>query len=177
MTFVDTDIEGVFIVDADVFPDKRGAFTRVWMPDEFRARGLETEIAHSGMTFNHVRGTIRGLHYQDPPFSEMKFVRVTSGAVFDVAVDLRPESPTFCRWVGVELTAANHRALYIPKGCAHAYQTLTDNAEVLYMVSAPYSLEHARGARWDDPAFNIRWPLCAPAMILERDANYPDFLR
>ena len=177
MTFTETAIEGVLIVDADTFPDKRGAFVRIYMPNELRARGLDTEIAHCGMTVNHTKGTIRGLHYQDPPFSEVKFVRATAGSVFDVAVDLRPDSPTYCQWVGVELSATNRRALYIPKGCAHAYQTLTDHAEVLYMVSAPYSLEHARGARWDDPAFGIEWPLGKPAMIIERDANYPDYVR
>jgi len=177
MTFTKTAIEGVVIVDPDLFPDKRGAFVRMYMPNEMRERGLETEIAHCGLTVNHVRGTIRGLHYQSPPFSEAKFVRATRGIVFDVAVDLRPESSTFCQWVGVELSDANRRALYIPKGCAHAYQTLTDDAEVFYMVSAPYSPDHCRGVRWNDPAFGIEWPLGTPTMILDRDANYPDFVR
>jgi len=175
MTFTELAIPGVWQVDADVFSDNRGAFIRAWMPDEFAARGLETTIAQCSMATNNRRGTIRGLHYQSAPVEEVKVVRVVKGAIFDVAVDLRPDSPTFRRWVGVELSAENRRLLYLPKGMAHGYQTLTDDAEILYFVSAPYSPPHQQGVRWDDPAFAIAWPLGAPTLIHERDATYPDF--
>lgn len=175
MTFTELLIPGVWQVDADVFPDARGAFIRAWMPDEFASRGLETGIAQCSMATNHHRGTIRGLHYQSAPHEEVKVVRVVRGAIFDVAVDLRPDSPTFRRWVGVELSAGNRRLLYLPKGMAHGYQTLTDDTEILYFVSAPYSPPHQQGVRWNDPAFGIDWPLGAPTMIHDRDATYPDF--
>jgi dTDP-4-dehydrorhamnose 3,5-epimerase len=175
MTFAPLEIGGVWLVDADVFPDDRGAFARAWMPDEFRARGLDTAIAQCSLTSNHRRGTLRGLHYQAAPFDEVKLIRAVRGAIFDVAVDLRPESPTYRRWTGVELSAANRRALYIPRGVAHGYQTLTDDAEILYFVSAPYAPDHQRGVRWNDPAFGIAWPLGTPTVIHPRDAGYPDY--
>jgi len=175
MTFQETSLPGVWIVDSDVFPDDRGTFVRAWIPDEFSARGLETGIAQCSLSSNHRRGTIRGMHYQAPPFEEVKVIRAVRGTVFDVAVDLRPGSPTFCRWVGVELSAANRRLLYIPQGFAHGYQTLSDDTELLYFVSAPYVPEHQRGVRWNDPALAIDWPLGSPSVIHERDATYPDF--
>lgn len=177
MKFTRTSIDGVLIVDADVFADDRGSFTRAWMPEEFEAQGLETRIAQCSMAFNKKRGTLRGMHYQAPPFQEVKVVRAVAGAIFDVAVDLRPSSPTYCRWVGVELTADNRRSLYIGPGLAHGYQTLTDCAEVFYLVSSPYSPPHQRGVRWNDPTFGIEWPLGPPAIIHERDASYQDFSR
>lgn len=174
MTLTETELAGVWLIDADVFPDARGSFIRAWLPEEFQARGLETTIAQCSMATNHRRGTIRGMHYQAAPFEEVKVVRAVCGAIFDVAVDLRPDSPTFRRWIGAELSAANRRSLYLPGGVAHGYQTLTDNAEVLYFVSAPYAPSHAGGVRWNDPAFAIAWPLGAPTMINDRDASYPD---
>jgi dTDP-4-dehydrorhamnose 3,5-epimerase len=175
MTVHETRIPGVLVIDPDVFPDERGAFVRAWLPDEFAARGLETGIAQASVAVNRTRGTIRGLHYQTPPCEEVKLVRVTRGAIYDIAVDLRRESPTFLQWVGVELAQGTHRMLYVPRGCAHGYQTLTDDAEVLYFVSAPYSPGHQAGVRWNDPLFAIDWPLGAPAMIHQRDASYPDY--
>ena len=177
MRFTPTSIDGVVIVDADVFADDRGAFIRTWMPEEFQAHGLDTRIAQCSMAFNKKRGTIRGLHYQESPFQEVKVVRAVAGAIFDVAVDLRRDSPTFCQWIGVELTSHNRRSLYIAPGLAHGYQTLTDDAEVFYLVSAPYSPPHQRGVRWNDAAFGIKWPLGTPSIIHERDATYRDFSR
>jgi len=173
MEFTSTELAGVFIVRPDVFEDDRGVFAIAWKPEEFAARGLETRIAQASSALTRVRGSIRGLHYQAAPFEEAKVVRVTQGAIFDVAVDLRSDSPTYLRWVGCELSAANRTIMYLPPGCAHGYQTLTDDAEVFYFVSAPYSPPHQRGARWDDPAFAIDWPLGAPTRIHERDASYP----
>jgi dTDP-4-dehydrorhamnose 3,5-epimerase len=174
MRFTETKLPGVLLVDCDVFPDARGLLARAWAPDEFRARGLETHIAQSNLSFNHRRGTLRGMHYQAPPFQEVKQVRTIRGAVLDVVIDLRPDSPTFRQWVGVELSADNRQMLYIPRGFAHGYQTLTDAAEVMYFVSAPYSPPHQRGVRWNDPAFGIDWPQ-EPTAIHERDATFPDF--
>jgi dTDP-4-dehydrorhamnose 3,5-epimerase len=175
VVFTELSVPGVWLVHADVFPDDRGSFIRAWMPEEFASRGLETGIAQCSMATNHRRGTIRGMHYQTAPHEEVKLVRVVRGAIFDVAVDLRPDSPTYRQWVGAELTADNRHALYLPKGMAHGYQTLTDDVEVLYFVSTPYAPAHARGVRWNDAAFGIDWPLGAPTLIHDRDATYPDF--
>jgi dTDP-4-dehydrorhamnose 3,5-epimerase len=174
MTFTETRLPGVWLIDADLFPDHRGAFVLTWTPEPFEARGLDTRIAQVGIAVNIRRGTIRGLHYQRPPLDEAKQIRAVRGAIFDVAVDLRPDSPTFCRWVGVTLTADNRRMLYLPPGFAHGYQTLEDSTEVLYSVSKPYSRAHQEGVRWDDPAFGIEWPLGSPSVINDRDATYPD---
>ena len=176
MKFTSTAISGVWIVTPDIFEDERGVFVRAWMPDEFAERGLETRISQGSMALTRDRGTIRGMHYQAAPFEEAKVIRAVRGGVFDVAVDLRPDSPTFLQWVGTELTAENRRVMYVPPGCAHGYQTLVDDTEVFYFVSAPYSPPHQRGVRWNDPAFNIEWPLGAPSRIHERDSSYPDFV-
>ena len=177
MTLTETALAGVWLIDADVFPDERGSFIRAWMPEEMAARGLDTAIAQCSMAASHRRGTIRGMHFQTAPFEETKFIRTVCGSIFDVAVDLRPDSPTFRKWVGYELSAKNRRAMYLSPGIAHGYQTLSDDTEVLYFVSAPYSPSHAAGVRWDDPAFGIVWPLGAPSIISDRDARYPDFQR
>ncbi|HXT71675.1 MAG TPA: dTDP-4-dehydrorhamnose 3,5-epimerase [Vicinamibacterales bacterium] len=173
MKFIETAIPGVFIIDSVAFDDDRGTFVPAWLPDEFTARGLSTNIAQASLVRTHRRGTIRGVHFQADPFAEAKTIRVIRGAVFDVAVDLRPDSPTYRRWVGCELSDANRRMLYLPVGCAHGYQTLVDDTDVLYFVSAPYSPPHQRGVRWNDPALGIQWPLGPPTSINERDATYP----
>jgi dTDP-4-dehydrorhamnose 3,5-epimerase len=175
MHFTETRIAGVVLVDADVFEDQRGLFAVAWRPDEFAAHGLETGIAQGSLALTRRRGSIRGMHYQAAPFEEAKVIRVVRGAVFDVAVDLRRDSPTYLQWVGAELTADNRRGMYIPPGCAHGYQTLADDTEVFYFVSAAYSPPHQRGVRWNDPAFGVQWPLGDPTAIHERDATYPDF--
>ena len=177
MTFTDTEIPGVVLVDPDVFQDERGAFVVVWLAEDFKARGLETRLVQASGALTRQRGSIRGLHYQAAPFEEAKVVRVTRGAIFDVAVDVRPDSPTYLRWVGHELSADNRRIMYVPPGCAHGYQTLAPDTEVFYFVSAEYSPPHQRGVRWNDPAFNIDWPLGPPTCINDRDASYPDLER
>ncbi|MEZ5319952.1 MAG: dTDP-4-dehydrorhamnose 3,5-epimerase [Vicinamibacterales bacterium] len=177
MQFAETPIPGVWIVDGPAFADERGSLFPAWVQSDFAARGLETGIAQVTMATNHQRSTLRGLHYQASPMEEVKVIRAVRGAVYDVVVDLRPDSPTFCRWTGVELSADNRRMLYVPRGFAHGYQTLTDDTEIVYLVSTPYSPGHQRGVRWDDPAFGIAWPLGAPAVIHPRDAAYPDFRR
>ena len=177
MKFIEQKIAGLVVVESDVFPDARGSLTRAWVPQEFRDHGLSVDVTQGLMAFNHRRGTVRGMHYQTAPFGEHKATRVTRGAVFDVAVDLRPESPTYCQWFGIELSADNRRLLYIPPGFAHGYQTLADDTELFYMVSGEYSPAHQRGVRYNDPAFGISWPLGAPTVIHERDAAYPDFVR
>jgi len=175
--FIRQPLGGLVVVESDVFTDARGSLTRAWIPGEFAAHGLSVDVAQCLMAFNHQRGTIRGMHYQAEPFCEHKTVRVTRGAVFDVAVDLRPDSPTYCQWSGAELSADNRRMLYIPPGFAHGYQTLADDTELLYLVSSEYSPAHQRGVRYNDPAFGIRWPLGEPSVVHERDAAYPDFVR
>ena len=175
MQIHDTTIPGVRLIDADVFPDERGAFVRTWAAAEFEAHGLDTQVTQASLATNRRRGTIRGLHYQTAPFEEVKVIRAVRGVVWDVALDLRADSPTFGQWFGIELGEDNHRLLYIPRGVAHGYQTLTDHADVFYFVSAPYSPAHQRGVRWDDPAFGIAWPLGPPAALSARDAAFPDF--
>jgi len=175
MIFTETAIAGVFIVEPKLFPDERGTFVRTWAPDEFAARGLETTIAQISVASNLERGTIRGLHYQRAPVAQAKLVRASRGAAFDVAVDMRADSRTFLKWIGVELSSQNRRMLYLPTGCAHGYQTLVDDTEIAYLISAPYSPPHEEGVRWDDPALAIAWPLGAPTRISARDAAFPDF--
>src|SRR5437764_7827878 len=158
MIFRDTALAGVHIIDAEPIADARGFFARLWSAGEFAARQLVTRFDHVSVSVNHAAGTLRGMHYQAPPFAETKLIRCVRGAIFDVAVDLRPQSPTFRKWVGVELAADNRRAFYIPAGCAHGFQTLTADAEVLYMIDAPYSAEHGRRLPWNDPAVAIAPP-------------------
>ena len=176
MIFTKTNIADVLVITPDVFEDERGHFVRAWMPDEFAAQGLDTRIAQGSLAMTRQRGTIRGMHFQAAPFGEAKVVRAVRGAIFDVAVDLRPDSPTFMQWTGHELSAENRQIMYVPQGCAHGYQTLVDDTEVFYFVSAPYSPPHQRGVRWNDPAFGITWPMGAPTSIHDRDASYPDFV-
>ena len=174
MIFKATALEGVFVLEPERHEDERGFFARTWDPDELRAHGLDTEIAQGSVSFNHRRGTLRGLHYQVAPFEEAKLVRVTRGAVFDVVVDVRPGSPTRGQHVAVRLTAEEGNQIYIPPGCAHGFQTLADASEVSYLISARYSPEHARGFRFDDPALAIPWP--EPVTVISaRDRALPPF--
>ncbi len=174
MIVKETHLPGVYILEARRSEDHRGSFARLWEPGELSARGLQAELAHVSVSSNRRKGTLRGLHYQITPMAETKIVRCTRGAAFDVAVDLRPGSPTFTRWVSVELTPENAQALYIPEGVAHGFQTLADDTDVLYFISQEHSPDHARGVRWDDPAFNIAWPADDRTMN-DRDRTYPDF--
>ena len=177
MKFTETEIPGVVLIDPDVFEDERGAFVVTWLAEAFEAHGLDTRLVQASCALTHEQGSIRGLHYQAAPFEEAKVIRATQGAIFDVAVDLRPGSPTYRRWVGAELSAANRRLMYVAPGCAHGYQTLAPETEVFYFVSAAYSPPHQRGVRWNDPAFGIVWPLGPPTRINARDASYPDLER
>jgi dTDP-4-dehydrorhamnose 3,5-epimerase len=174
MLFTETEIRGAFILDAEQIADERGFFARSWARDEFEAHGLKPDLAQCNLSYNHRKGTVRGMHWQAAPHAETKLVRCTQGGIYDVIVDLNPDSPTYLRWVGVELTAENRRALYIPEGCGHGFQTLDDATEVFYMITEYYTPAAARGMRWNDPAINVTWPL-AVTVISDRDAQYPDF--
>ena len=172
--FEDTEIHGVVVVDMERIGDDRGFFARSFCAREFADRGLCASFVQANVSFNRERGTLRGMHYQAEPKPEPKLVRCTRGAIFDVVIDLRADSLSFHRWVGRELTADNRRAFYIPTGCAHGFVSLTDNAEVSYLMGEAYDPALARGVRWNDPAFAIDWPL-QPLLISDRDAGYPDF--
>jgi dTDP-4-dehydrorhamnose 3,5-epimerase len=171
--FVPTSLTGVYVIEQERHMDERGFFARTWCADEFAEHGLEPNLAQCSVSFNPHRGTLRGLHYQAPPFAEAKLVRCSRGALFDVAVDLRPDSPTFRKWVGSELTEENGRALYVPRGFAHGFLTLADATEVAYQISRPHAPEAARGIRWDDPFHGVAWPERV-RVIGSRDRDYPD---
>lgn len=174
MIFRGLALSGVFLVEPERREDERGWFARTWCRREFEAHGLCPRLVQCSTSFNRRRGTLRGLHYQAVPHAEAKLVRCTQGAIWDVALDLRPQSPTLHQHVGVELTARSGAALYIPEGFAHGFQTLQDDTEVLYQMSEFYAPAAARGIRYDDPKFNIRWPIADP-IILGRDRTYRDY--
>ena len=175
MIFAETEVPGVLAVELEKLGDERGFFARSFCAEEFARHGLAAAFVQVNISFNRRRGTLRGLHYQAEPKPEPKLVRCTRGAIFDVAVDLRPGTATYCRWTARELSAGNHRALYVPAGCAHGFITLEDDSEVCYLMGAAYDPELARGVRWNDPAFAIAWPL-QPSVISARDAGYADFV-
>ena len=172
MLFKETEIEGVHIVEQERIADERGFFARVWCEREFREHGLTPCTRQGSVGFTTTAGTIRGMHFQRSPYEEVKLVRCSAGAVFDVAVDLRPGSATYLGWIGVELTRENGRALYVPEGCAHGYQTLRDGAEVVYQMSHEYVPSASCGVRYDDPAVGVSWPL-EPTVIADKDKAWP----
>jgi dTDP-4-dehydrorhamnose 3,5-epimerase len=174
MQFESTAVAEVYLVRPDRFDDERGYFARTWGADEFEARGLSTRVVQRNLSFNTHTGTLRGMHYQRPPYAEVKLVSCLVGAIFDVAIDLRPDSPTYCRWVGAELRADSGAMLYVPEGCAHGYLTLEPRTTVEYLVSELYHPEAAGGVRWNDSHFGVRWP-AEPTLIAQRDRSYPDF--
>jgi dTDP-4-dehydrorhamnose 3,5-epimerase len=175
MKFVETRLTDAFIVDPERFEDERGYFARNWSQREFEAAGLETSFVECNVSFNRRTGTLRGMHYQEAPYEQVKLVRCTRGAIYDVIVDLRPASATFKQWLGVELTAANGRILYVPASFAHGFQTLADDTEVSYQMSSYFEPASGRGVRWNDPAFAIEWPETDQRIIISRDREYPDF--
>ncbi len=176
MIFTELEVEGAFVIDLEQKGDERGFFARAFCADEFAAHGLDPAVVQANISGNDRKGTVRGLHWQEPPEHEAKTVRAIAGSIFDVVVDVRRDSPTHGRWAGAELSAGNRRVLYVPGGCAHGYMTLTDGAEVLYLVSRAYAPGHERGARWDDPAFEIEWPdPGAPIVLSPKDASWPDY--
>lgn len=167
-------LSGVFRIDLQRHTDERGFFARSFCTDEMIEYGLVAEFPQSNVSFNSISGTLRGMHFRRPPFGEAKMVRCTSGSIFDVVIDLRPESETFCQFESITLSSQNRTALYVPPGFAHGFQTLENDTEILYFMGAKYNPEHETGVRWDDPAFAIKWPLPVSS-IIERDANYPSF--
>jgi dTDP-4-dehydrorhamnose 3,5-epimerase len=173
MKLTETPLAGAYIIEPEPVEDHRGWFARVFDRDTFAALGLCTDFPQHSLSFNIALGTLRGMHYQAEPHAEAKIVRCTAGAIHDVIVDLRQRSATFHRTFAVELSAANHRAVYVPHGCAHGYLTLTADTEVSYLISEPYVPELARGVRWNDPLFGIVWPF-EPKVLSERDAGFPD---
>jgi dTDP-4-dehydrorhamnose 3,5-epimerase len=174
MKFRETTIPGAWLIDLDRLQDERGYFARAWCNSELATHGLNAELSQANVGYSHLRGTIRGMHYQLEPMAEVKIVRCTRGAIYDVCLDLRPDSPTFCQWFAAELSAENSTMLYIPAGCAHGCQALVDGAEFFYFASQPFSRELSRGVRFDDAAFNIQWPQ-EPTVISAADRTWPDF--
>jgi dTDP-4-dehydrorhamnose 3,5-epimerase len=174
MIFLETALKGVFKIHMEPHVDDRGSFMRSWCRQEFEAHGLNPAVVQCNVSFNARKGTLRGIHYQGTPYAEGKLVRCTRGSIYDVAVDLRPGSPTFKRWIGVCLTAENRHMLYIPEGCGHGFLTLEDETEVFYQMSEFYASESGCGVRWNDPAFRIEWP-GEVRVISDRDRTYPDF--
>lgn len=173
MRFTATDIDGVVIVDLDVISDARGSFSRLHCPEDFAAAGHPFTPAQTSLSRNAKAHTLRGMHYEAAPHAEAKLVRATRGAIFDVAIDLRTDSPTYLRWTGAELSADNGRALLIGKGMAHGFITLEDDTDVLYQIDRIFEPGHGRGVRWNDPRFGVEWPV-TPLVISERDAAYPN---
>jgi dTDP-4-dehydrorhamnose 3,5-epimerase len=172
LKFLETPISGLYVVELEVLSDERGFFARSFCTREFQALGLESKVAQCNVSFNSKAGTLRGLHFQAPPHEEARLVRCTRGAIYDVAVDIRPDSRTHRKWHAVELTAENRRMMFIPRGFAHGFQTLMDGTEVFYLMSEFYHPESGRGLRWDDPAIAIAWPLGNP-IISDKDSAYP----
>jgi dTDP-4-dehydrorhamnose 3,5-epimerase len=172
MLFHETPLPGAFLLDVQEHHDERGFFARTFCRREFQAVGLNPDIAQCNLSFSRRKGTLRGMHWQVSPHQEAKLVSCLRGAIYDVIIDLREESPTYLQYFGVELSSSNHTSLYIPEGFAHGFQTLHDETEVFYQMSQFYSPEHQRGIRWDDPAFGIAWPP-AERIINERDRSYP----
>jgi len=176
MIFTETALKGAFLIEPERLHDDRGFFARTWCQKEFQAHGINTNVAQCNISYNKKKGTLRGMHYQSAPCEEARLVRCTAGAAYDVIIDLRPDSITFRNWVSAELTAENRKMLYIPEGFAHGFITLTDNTEFFYQMSEFYMPDYARGVRWDDPAFNIKWPIDV-VMISERDRQYGSFIQ
>lgn len=175
MKFTEAPLAGVWVIELDPIKDERGWFARTFDAADFAARRIEAPIVQCNASYNAHAGTLRGMHYQSAPHGECKLVRCTRGALYDVVVDLRPDSAAHRRWFGIELSAANGRALYVPVGLAHGFQTLEDETEILYMMGHEYVPEAARGVRWDDPTFGIEWPEATERTISERDSAYPDY--
>jgi len=173
--FVPTELPGAYVVELEEHADERGFFARIWCRDELAAHGLTAELAQCSLSRTAAAGTLRGLHFQRSPHTEAKLVRCTRGAIFDVIVDLRADSPTLGRWFGAELEETDGRAIYVPEGFAHGFQTLADDVDVVYMISTPYVPESAAGVRWDDPFFAIEWPPAAKRTLSDRDRSWPDF--
>lgn len=175
MIFTETKLKGAFIIEIERQEDERGFFARTWDQKKFEENGLNPKLVQCNISFNKKKGTLRGMHYQISPYEEAKLVRCTRGKIFDVIIDLRFKSETFKKWVGVELSAENHKMLYVPEDCAHGFQTLEDNTEVFYQMSEFYMPKYTRGVKWNDKAFGIRWP-ALPTIVSKKDSIYSSFL-
>lgn len=175
MIYTELELPGAHIIDLDPIEDDRGFFARAWSESELRERGLTDRTVQCNMSYNRRRGTLRGMHYQVEPHAEAKFVRCVRGSLYDVIADIRPDSPTYLNWMGMELTASNRQMLYVPEGFAHGFQTLEDDTEAFYQVSAPYVREAERGIRWNDAVLAIEWPHVDERTISKKDAEWPDF--
>ncbi|MCB0214382.1 MAG: dTDP-4-dehydrorhamnose 3,5-epimerase [Anaerolineae bacterium] len=174
MIFTETSLKDAYIIDIQKIEDQRGFFARGWCQNEFETNGLVPRVVQANISYNRYKGTLRGMHFQKTPYAETKMVRCIRGSLYDVIIDLRPDSSTFMQWLGVELTAENYRLLYVPEGFAHGFQTLVDNTEAYYMVSQFYTPQAEGGLRYNDPAFAIKWPLKIE-VISEKDSNWPDY--
>ena len=174
MLFTETKLKGAFLLELEKREDRRGFFARTFCQREFAAHGMNPDVVQCNIAYNKKKATLRGMHSQNAPFQEAKFIRCTKGAIYDVILDLRPGSPTFKQWISAELSEDNHKMLYVPEGFAHGYQTLTEVSEIIYQVSQSYAPESAGGVRYDDPAFSIKWPL-EVAVISDLDTSWPDF--
>jgi dTDP-4-dehydrorhamnose 3,5-epimerase len=174
MLFTEVGLKGAYLIGLEPIKDERGFFARSWCKREFEAHGLASRMAQANVSFNKDRGTLRGMHYQAVPYAEVKLVRCTRGAIYDVIIDLRPESETFGKWTGFELTADNYQLVYVPEGFAHGFETLEDSTEVTYQVSEFYNPRSEGGIRYNDPTFGIRWPE-AVQVISQKDLTWPDY--
>ncbi|WP_129631042.1 dTDP-4-dehydrorhamnose 3,5-epimerase [Candidatus Oscillochloris fontis] len=174
MYFTPTELNGAYIIDLQRFEDNRGFFACTWEANEFATQGLSSTVVQANLSYNRTKGTLRGMHFQHPPYAEVKIIRCVRGSIVDVIIDLRPDSESYKRWISVELSAENRRALYIPEGFGHGFQTLEDDTEVMYQVSQFYTPSAADGVRYDDPAFGITWPLPV-SEISPKDAAWPAF--
>ncbi|MGG4212055.1 dTDP-4-dehydrorhamnose 3,5-epimerase [Paenibacillus peoriae] len=172
MRFIETELSGAFLIEPELLIDSRGHFARTWCQEEFKSHGLECEFVQCNVSYNRRKGTLRGLHYQASPYEEIKLVRCTKGSIYDVIVDLRSDSPTFKQWFGIELSEKNYKMLYIPKGLAHGFQTLSDDTEVFYQMGQVYNEEYARGVRWNDSELDITWPQIDERIISKKDLGY-----
>jgi len=171
MKFIETQLKGAYIIELEKLQDERGYFARTWCQREFQENRLDAALVQCNVSYNPKRGTLRGMHYQDPPYAETKLVRCTRGAIYDVIVDLRPDSRTYLQWISFELTPDNGRMMYVPKGFAHGFQTLEDHSMVFYQVSEYYARTHCRGVSWNDPLLNISWP-CEVSVISAQDKGW-----
>jgi len=175
MIFAETELKGAYIIEIEKLKDHRGFFARAWCQNEFKKNELVSRILQVNVSSNNKIGTLRGMHYQLSPYEETKLVRCTRGAIYDVIIDLRPASPTYTQWIGVELTAESYKMLYVPENFAHGFQTIEDNTEVTYQVSQFYTPGSESGIRWDDPLFRIDWPIDVQ-VISDKDKNWPDYM-
>jgi dTDP-4-dehydrorhamnose 3,5-epimerase len=174
--FKQTELKGVYLIEVEPIADERGFFARSFCRKEFETHGLNPSVAQCNVSYNRRKGTLRGMHYQVAPHAEAKLVSCLLGSIYDVIIDLRPDSATYCKWLAVELRAQEvEKMIYVPEGFAHGFQTLEDDTKVFYQIAAFYEPGSARGIRWDDPAFGIRWPQ-GPRLLSDRDKSYPDFV-